>query len=124
METWLSPRSKSGTYPALTYDMFYFILRFSTSYFSIPDFLDEEDIIHGDGGVIYVDNDIVTADYSVLNDAKGEEGSEHDDSEGQAEDKGDSFDSVIEHNDKLVNILQNSLEMQAYLFDKVLKFVF
>lgn len=25
---------------------------------------------------------------------------------------------------KMVNILQNSLEMQAYLFDKVLKFVF
>ena len=100
------------------------ILKLSPSYLSIPDFLDEEDIIHGDGGVIYVDNDIVTADYSVLNDAMGEEVGEHDDSEGQAEDKGDNFDSVIEHNDKLVNILQNSLEMQAYLFDKVLKFVF
>ena len=81
------------------------ILKLSPSYLSIPDFLDEEDIIHGDGGVIYVDNDIVTADYSVLNDAMGEEGGEHDDSEAQVEDKGDNFDSVIEHNDKLVNIL-------------------
>ena len=89
--------------------------------FSIPDFLDEEDIIHGDGGVIYVDNDIVTADYSVLSDAMGDE---HDDSEGQVDDKEDNFESVIEHNDKLVNVLQNSLEMQAYLFDKLLKFVF
>ena len=83
--------------------------------FSIPDFLDEEDIIHGDGGVIYVDNDIVTADYSVL----GVEDEHHD-----GDDQEDNFDTVIEHNDKLVNILQNSLEMQAYLFDKLLNFVF
>ena len=100
------------------------IIKLSKLNFSIPDFLDEEDIIHGDGGVIYVDNDIVTADYSVLSDAMGDQGYEHDDSEGQVDDKEDNFDSVIEHNDKLVNILQNSLEMQAYLFDKLLKFVF
>ena len=90
---------------------------------SIPDFLDEEDIIHGDGGVIYVDNDIVTADYSVLD---VEEIYPRGDSEelSDSDNQEDNFDSVIEHNDKLVNILQNSLEMQAYLFDKLLKFVF
>ena len=90
---------------------------------SIPDFLDEDNIIHGDGGVIYVDNDIVTADYSVLGVEESYprgDGDEHSDSDDQE----DNFDSVIEHNDKLVNILQNSLEMQAYLFDKLLKFVF
>ena len=90
--------------------------------YSIPDFLDEDDIIHGDGGVIYVDNDIVTADYSVLGmeDSDPVGSDDHRDSEEQE----DNFDSVIQHNDQLVNILQNSLEMQAYLFDKLLNFVF
>ena len=72
--------------------------------------------------MIYVDNDIVTADYSVLgvgdSDPMGGNGDDHPDSEE------DNFDSVIEHNDQLVSILQNSLEMQAYLFDKLLNFVF
>ena len=84
-----------------------------------------------------MDNDIVTADYSVLgveeSYPRGDNGDEHNDSDDHndgddhnddSNDQEDNFDSVIEHNDKLVNILQNSLEMQAYLFDKLLNFVF
>ena len=93
--------------------------------------------------MIYVDNDIVTADYSVLgveeSYPRGDNGDEHNDSDDHNDsdnhndsddhnddsvDQEDNFESVIEHNDKLVNILQNSLEMQAYLFDKLLNFVF
>ena len=85
-----------------------------------------------------MDNDIVTADYSVLgveesSDPRGDNGDEHscsdyhndsDDHNDDSVDQEDNFESVIEHNDKLVNILQNSLEMQSYLFDKLLNFVF
>ena len=100
--------------------------------YSIPDFLDEDDIIHGDGGVIYVDNDIVTADYSVLGMGDSDPVGNNDiddhhhnsDDHHNSEDHEDNFDSVIQHNDQLVSILQNSLEMQAYLFDKLLNFVF
>ena len=88
---------------------------FNQQLFSIPDFLDEEDIIHGDGGVIYIDNDIVTADYSVL---------DREESCIKGGDDSDNFDNVINHNNKLVNIIQNSLKMQAYIFDKLLNFVF
>ena len=93
--------------------------------YSIPDFLDEDDIIHGDGGVIYVDNDIVTADYSVLGMGDSDPmGNNDSDDHHNSENQEDNFDSVIQHNDQLVSILQNSLEMQAYLFDKLLNFVF
>ena len=79
--------------------------------FSIPDSLDEERIVQGEGGVIYVDYDVVTADYSVLSAE-----------DGPASDQ--KMATVIQHNNKLVNILKNTVEMQAFLFDKLLKYLF
>ena len=84
------------------------------SVFSIPDFLDEDLIIHGDGGVIYVDYDLVTATTSV--DAEPEVD--------ESEVTDEQLDNVMEHNNKLVGVLQNTLEMQAYLFDKLLSYIF
>ena len=79
--------------------------------FSIPDSLDEERIVQGEGGVIYVDYDVVTADYSVLS---AEDGAASD----------QKMATVIQHNNKLVNILKNTVEMQAFLFDKLLNYLF
>ena len=84
------------------------------SVFSIPDFLDEDLIIHGDGGVIYVDYDLVTATTRVDAEAEGVESEVTD----------EQLDNVMEHNNKLVGVLQNTLEMQAYLFDKLLSYIF
>ena len=36
----------------------------------------------------------------------------------------EQLDNVMEHNNKLVGVLQNTLEMQAYLFDKLLSYIF
>ena len=74
---------------------------------SIPDSLDQDRIIHGDGGVIYVDYDFDT-----------------DSSTEEEEVTGDQIDNVMEHNNKLVGVLKNTLEMQAALFDKLLSFIF
>ena len=89
------------------------------SVFSIPDFLDEDMIIHGDGGVIYVDYDLVTATTS-LEDVESE--GVFDESESEVTDE--QLDNVMEHNNKLVGVLKNTLEMQAYLFDKLLSYIF
>ena len=69
-------------------------------------------IIHGDGGGIYVDYDLVTAT-TALADVQGGE-----------EVIGEQIDNVMEHNNKLVGVLKNTLEMQAALFDKLLSFIF
>ena len=36
----------------------------------------------------------------------------------------EQLDNVMEHNNKLVGVLKNTLEMQAALFDKLLSFIF
>ena len=73
-------------------------------------------IIHGDGGVIYVDYDMVTATTSVDVDPEGVV------AESQVTDE--QLDNVMEHNNKLVGVLKNTLEMQAFLFDKLLSYIF
>ena len=73
-------------------------------------------IIHGDGGVIYVDYDLVTATTSVDVDPEGVV------PESQVTDE--QLDNVMEHNNKLVGVLKNTLEMQAFLFDKLLSYIF
>ena len=73
-------------------------------------------IIHGDGGVIYVDYDLVTATTSV--DVESE------DVFAESEVTDEQLDNVMEHNNKLVGVLKNTLEMQAYLFDKLLSYIF
>ena len=82
-------------------------------FFSIPDSLDKDKIIHGDGGVIYVDYDFDTVTTSGTVDMGEKE-----------EVTGDQIDNVMEHNNKLVGVLKNTLEMQAYLFDKLLGYIF
>ena len=71
-------------------------------------------IIHGDGGVIYVDYDLVTATTRVDAEAEVDESEVTD----------EQLDNVMEHNNKLVGVLKNTLEMQAALFDKLLSFIF
>ena len=73
-------------------------------------------IIHGDGGVIYVDYDMVTATTSVDVDPKGVVA--------ESEVTDEQLDNVMEHNNKLVGVLKNTLEMQAFLFDKLLSYIF
>ena len=85
---------------------------------SIPDFLDDDMIIHGDGGVIYIDYDLVTATSSV------EDAETEDVFEEKSEVTDEQLDNVMEHNNKLVGVLKNTLEMQAYLFDKLLSYIF
>ena len=84
------------------------------SNFSIPDFLDEDMIIQGEGGVIYVDyDDLVTAESTVVEDDE------------LVEDVTDEeIEDVMEHNNKLVGIIKNTMEMQAFLFDKLLNYLF
>ena len=79
--------------------------------YSIPDHLDEDKIIQGDGGVIYVDYDYVTADSNIL----GNNVEEVTD---------DEIEDVLDHNNKLVGIIKNTMEMQAFLFDKLLNYLF
>merc|ERR1719323_462104 len=81
---------------------------------SIPDFLDEDMIIQGEGGVIYVDyDDLVTAESTVVEDDE------------LVEDVTDEeIEDVMEHNNKLVGIIKNTMEMQAFLFDKLLNYLF
>ena len=85
---------------------------------SIPDILDEDMIIHGDGGVIYVDYDLVTATPSV------EDVVADDVFDDKSEVTDEQLDNVMDHNNKLVSVLKNTLEMQAYLFDKLLSYIF
>ena len=73
-------------------------------------------IIHGDGGVIYVDYDMVTATTSVDVDREGVVA--------ESEVTDEQLDNVMEHNNKLVGVLKNTLEMQAFLFDKLLSYIF
>ena len=73
-------------------------------------------IIHGDGGVIYVDYDMVTATTSVDVDPEGVVA--------ESEVTDEQLDNVMEHNNKLVGVLKNTLEMQAFLFDKLLSYIF
>lgn len=68
-------------------------------------------IIQGDGGVIYVDYDYVTADSTVLGDNVEEV-------------TDDEIEEVLDHNNKLVGIIKNTMEMQAFLFDKLLNYLF
>ena len=75
-------------------------------------------IIHGDGGVIYIDYDLVTATSSV------EDAETEDVFEEKSEVTDEQLDNVMEHNNKLVGVLKNTLEMQAYLFDKLLSYIF
>ena len=75
-------------------------------------------IIHGDGGVIYVDYDLVTATPSV------EDVVADDVFDDKSEVTDEQLDNVMEHNNKLVSVLKNTLEMQAYLFDKLLSYIF
>ena len=74
-------------------------------------------IIHGEGGVIYVDYDLVTATTSL-------EDVESEDVFDESEVTDEQLDNVMEHNNKLVGVLKNTLEMQAYLFDKLLSYIF
>ena len=73
--------------------------------------MDEDRIIQGDGGVIYVDYDVVTADYNVI-DRDPEDHTDQD------------IENVIESNDKLVGVIKNTLQMQSFLFDKLLNYFF
>ena len=96
--------------------------------FSIPDFLDEDQIVQGEGGVIYVDYDIVTADYNVVekSDRTGliDDTDDNDDVDHEASDTDTKIDNVLENNNKLVGILKNTLEMQSFLFDKLFSYLF
>ena len=74
--------------------------------------MDEDRIIQGDGGVIYVDYDVVIADYNII-----DKDPEHYETE-------QDIDNVIDHNDKLVGVIKNTLEMQSFLFDKLLNYFF
>ena len=74
-------------------------------------------IIHGEGGVIYVDYDLVTATTSL-------EDVESEDVFDESEVTDEQLDNVMEHNNKLVGVLKNTLEMQAYLFDKLFSYIF
>ena len=58
-----------------------------------------------------MDYDLVTADYGVLSTEDGAASDE-------------KMATVIQHNNKLVNILKNTVEMQAFLFDKLLNYLF
>ena len=75
-------------------------------------------IIHGDGGVIYVDyNDLATVGTNSDTESQDFDVESHEVTDEQ-------LDNVMEHNNKLVGVLQNTLEMQAYLFDKLLSYIF
>ena len=79
----------------------------------------------GEGGVIYVDYDIVTADYSVVDRNEVDESDNKDeDKNDEEDDTGDKIDDVMEHNNQLVGVLKNTLEMQAFLFDKLFSYLF
>lgn len=81
----------------------------------------------GEGGVIYVDYDIVTADYSIVNRNDIDE-SEKDDivaaTDEEEDNTEDKIDNVIEHNNQLVDVMKNTLELQAFLFDKLFSYLF
>ena len=79
--------------------------------------------------MIYVDYDIVTADYSIVdrNDVDESENESDDNIEPTDEqnlDTGDKIDNVMEHNNHLVDVMKNTLEMQAFLFDKLFSYLF
>ena len=104
-------------------------VHFIVNIFSIPDFLDEDQIVQGEGGVIYVDYDIVTADYNVVekSDRTGlidDTDDNDDDIDVEASDTDTKIDNVLENNNKLVGILKNTLEMQSFLFDKLFSYLF
>ena len=63
-----------------------------------------------------MDYDLVTATTSV--------DVEPDDMFDESEVTEEQLDNVMEHNNKIVGVLQNTLEMQAYLFDKLLSYIF
>ena len=88
-------------------------------------FLQQFNFDVGEGGVIYVDYDIVTADYSVVDRNEVDESDNKDEDENDEEDDtGDKIDDVMEHNNQLVGVLKNTLEMQAFLFDKLFSYLF
>ena len=75
-------------------------------------------IIQGDGGVIYVDYDYVTADSNIISNSIEEVTNEVEDV------TDDEIEDVLDHNNKLVGIIKNTMEMQAFLFDKLLNYLF
>ena len=81
----------------------------------------------GEGGVIYVDYDIVTADYSIVDRNDINESQKDDIAEPTDEEEDntvDKIDNVMEHNNQLVDVMKNTLEMQAFLFDKLFSYLF
>ena len=72
--------------------------------------------------------DIKAENAETVDDQTEDDETEDAETEDVFEDKSEvtdeQLDNVMEHNNKLVAVLKNTLEMQAYLFDKLLSYIF